>query len=263
MSPYTLFGGIAVLALALSLYTNVFGRRLNVALLYRAIMAVLIVSFMIIPYLGGSSFAGVAAAAVTACYDCFDIVVWALMANVVALSSASAVTTFAWGRLSNHLGMLVGVVLGLAVESAGEAAGGAVADGTVAGTAAGASLMAQGIATTAVVLVLVLCVMASMREVDFFTTSPAIVGRMSSKPQAEAAALDELCREYGLTPREREVFELLARGRNASYVAETLVISDNTAKTHAKHIYKKLGVNTQQQLMDLVEKAQIAQMARA
>lgn len=60
---------------------------------------------------------------------------------------------------------------------------------------------------------------------------------------------------YGLTPRESEVLVLLARGRNARHIAESLVISDGTARTHIMHIYQKMEINSQQSLMDRVEEA--------
>ena len=68
---------------------------------------------------------------------------------------------------------------------------------------------------------------------------------------------EEACRKvaegFGLTVRESEVLALMARSRNVAYISETLVISENTAKTHGKHIYRKMGVSSQQQLMDVVE----------
>lgn len=79
-------------------------------------------------------------------------------------------------------------------------------------------------------------------------------------PEAGAAApapdqLDENCAhlsdEFGLTAREREVFVLLAHGRNGRYIMDHLVISRNTAKSHIKHIYSKLGVHSHQELIDL------------
>lgn len=67
--------------------------------------------------------------------------------------------------------------------------------------------------------------------------------------------LDENCArlsdEFGLTAREREVFVLLAHGRNGRYIMDHLVISRNTAKSHIKHIYSKLGVHSHQELIDL------------
>jgi len=51
---------------------------------------------------------------------------------------------------------------------------------------------------------------------------------------AEAASFD------ALTAREREVLQLLARGRTNRAIAETLVISEGTAKYHVKNVLRKL-----------------------
>ncbi|WP_294418767.1 helix-turn-helix transcriptional regulator [uncultured Senegalimassilia sp.] len=61
-----------------------------------------------------------------------------------------------------------------------------------------------------------------------------------------------LAREHKLTPRETEVFGLLAHGRSIPYVRDALIISRDTAATHAKHIYTKLDVHSRQELIDLV-----------
>ena len=58
---------------------------------------------------------------------------------------------------------------------------------------------------------------------------------------------------YGLSRREAEVLDLLARGRDVPYVAEELVISKNTVRTHTKSIFAKTGVHSRQELIDLVE----------
>ena len=62
-----------------------------------------------------------------------------------------------------------------------------------------------------------------------------------------------LADEFGLTEREGEIFAMLARGRNARFIMEEFVLSRNTVKSHIKHIYAKLGVHSQQELIDLVE----------
>jgi DNA-binding CsgD family transcriptional regulator len=45
-----------------------------------------------------------------------------------------------------------------------------------------------------------------------------------------------------LTPREREVLQLAAEGHPGSIIADRLVISPATVKTHLTNIYTKLGV---------------------
>jgi DNA-binding CsgD family transcriptional regulator len=66
-----------------------------------------------------------------------------------------------------------------------------------------------------------------------------------------------LSEESRLSPREREVFYLLAKGRNAEHVSKTLFISPHTAKTHIYRIYRKLDVNTQQELIDKFDAARL------
>lgn len=58
---------------------------------------------------------------------------------------------------------------------------------------------------------------------------------------------------YSLTPREREVLDLLLRGRTVLRIQEELVISRGTANTHVHHIYQKCEVSGRQELYDLVE----------
>jgi DNA-binding CsgD family transcriptional regulator len=46
-----------------------------------------------------------------------------------------------------------------------------------------------------------------------------------------------------LTSREREILQLAADGGSTRAIADVLVISPLTVKTHFEHIYKKLGVH--------------------
>lgn len=47
-----------------------------------------------------------------------------------------------------------------------------------------------------------------------------------------------------LSPREREVFELLTRGHSNDELAARLYLSPRTVETHRQHIMRKLGAST-------------------
>lgn len=66
-------------------------------------------------------------------------------------------------------------------------------------------------------------------------------------PGKEAIGL--FCSRFGVSKREEEIIELMIRGLSNKMISERLYISVNTVKTHAKNIYKKLGVSSRIQLL--------------
>lgn len=86
--------------------------------------------------------------------------------------------------------------------------------------------------------------------------SDRLASATSSKEREETSWRDacaQVADLYGLSAREQEVLQLLARGRTIDYIATDLVISFNTAKSHVRHVYVKMGVHTRQELIDLIE----------
>lgn len=77
-------------------------------------------------------------------------------------------------------------------------------------------------------------------------------GADEDAPSEMLACCRKLSTENGLTPREAEILALIAQGRSAKYIAEELMISYNTTRTHIKHVYEKLNIHTKQELIDLV-----------
>lgn len=68
--------------------------------------------------------------------------------------------------------------------------------------------------------------------------------------------IDERCHEIGesngLTSREIEVIQYIAKGRSKSYIADSLFLSENTVKSYAKKAYAKLDIHSKQELLDLL-----------
>lgn len=63
----------------------------------------------------------------------------------------------------------------------------------------------------------------------------------------------QICREYNLSPRQSEVLEMLAKGRDINYLTTTFYISKSTAKTHVANIYHKLDIHSRQELLDMID----------
>lgn len=58
-----------------------------------------------------------------------------------------------------------------------------------------------------------------------------------------------------LTPRERQVLELIGEGASNKVIARALGVSEKTVKTHVGHILAKLGVNDRTQAAVLAARA--------
>src|SRR4051794_20962589 len=81
----------------------------------------------------------------------------------------------------------------------------------------------------------------------------------ATHPAPEPAADDQ--RLAGLTPREREILVLVGRGMSNHEIAEHLVLSPLTAKTHVSRLFTKLGVRDRAQLVVLAYETGLARQA--
>jgi DNA-binding NarL/FixJ family response regulator len=64
-----------------------------------------------------------------------------------------------------------------------------------------------------------------------------VIGQIASQPVPDEAARRRLAE---LTPRERDVLTLVARGLNNAEIAAALMVEESTVKTHMKRILAKL-----------------------
>jgi DNA-binding NarL/FixJ family response regulator len=65
---------------------------------------------------------------------------------------------------------------------------------------------------------------------------PEVVAQLLSRHRRDDGPLDEL------TPREREVLELMAEGRSNAAIAAALVVTDGAVEKHISSIFGKLGL---------------------
>lgn len=70
------------------------------------------------------------------------------------------------------------------------------------------------------------------------TLAPAVVQSMSNTTDQPSSP------DYNLTEREQEVLVLLVDGLNNSEIAEKLIVSPSTIKSHVSNILAKLGVTS-------------------
>jgi non-specific serine/threonine protein kinase len=77
-----------------------------------------------------------------------------------------------------------------------------------------------------------------------------------------APGLSDPCDLWGeLTPREREVAQLVARGWTNRRIAQTLVVGEKTVETHVGHILDKFGYASRAQIIARAQAAHIRGVA--
>ena len=96
----------------------------------------------------------------------------------------------------------------------------------------------------------------------------AHAGRSTLAPEAIQALIQvdspgpfsdqEPAETFGLTPREREVLELMVEGLNNPEIAERLVVSRSTAKAHVSNILSKLGVSNRAEAITMALQNRLA-----
>ena len=91
------------------------------------------------------------------------------------------------------------------------------------------------------------------REVEMVRLLTAHLGNLYKnlfvRPTGQVRMWDGVAGSSELTPREREVLDLLCQGIKPVFIARELHISLGTANKHIAHIYRKLGVDNKQELL--------------
>lgn len=166
-------------------------------------------------------------------YFCFSFVLWVMAVVLCQRFARNKIRILAFVRLGSTLGAFVGLVIGRFVASD---------IGLSIGSIFACMLLAVTIVLIAMRLIFSDTVFMSVMEIVPFSLRK----RFQDKCQA-------VIEHYGLSGREAEIMMLFAKGRNLAYIQEELYLSRNTISTHRQHIYKKLGIHSQQELLDLIQ----------
>ncbi|TDH57154.1 LuxR family transcriptional regulator [Mycobacterium eburneum] len=87
------------------------------------------------------------------------------------------------------------------------------------------------------------------KEIGSSTRADRLAGRCGLRTPATVAA----ARPLPITEREREIATLVASGWSNRQIADRLIVSVRTIDGHLYRIFAKLGINTREQLIDLLK----------
>ena len=84
-----------------------------------------------------------------------------------------------------------------------------------------------------------------------YQQAAALIFITDPEARAEPSA-QNLQQLYDLTPAETRLATILAQGKNIVEAATELGVTQNTARTHLKHIFQKTGMKRQSELVQLL-----------
>lgn len=93
--------------------------------------------------------------------------------------------------------------------------------------------------------------LASRWEIHLFASENIAAESIRSEHRAERC--DTISAQYNLSPREDEIFRLLAEGRSNAAIEHELIIASGTLKAHIQHIYVKLNIHSRKELMEMTD----------
>lgn len=176
----------------------------------------------------------------------FEILLWIVFVAVGRRNLYALLPTWGSARCLELIGLSLGAIIGHTSNT----------------------LVEEGAPTAAILAALFVFLFVAilwlvLRKYSFEATIQGVATFKAAPPETPESEeftfgdLEKRCLELGekkgLTARQIEIFTLLARGRNGLVIREHFVLSRNTVKSHTRSIYQKLGVHSQQELIDLVE----------
>lgn len=205
----------------------------------------LLFPFLIVALIPMSFLQGVAYTAcnflLLSCYVFFEIVSIRTSISIAAERRASYIQLVGTSQAFLYLGLLLGHAIGLVATSTG------VMNYSM------LSAVALGLVVALAILITFAPVAALHDRAD--DDAPKHEEAEAHEPGRWKQKCHAVAQAAGLSARETEVFMLLAKGRGVEHIQNKLFISGHTVKTHIYNIYKKMGINSREELLDAIEAA--------
>ncbi|MBX9034902.1 helix-turn-helix transcriptional regulator [Gordonibacter massiliensis (ex Traore et al. 2017)] len=243
-------GAVSALCLAASL---LFVKRFDASKLQNVALPLMIAGILLWVLLGNE--AGSAVMMLTDAGNiAFRIFILVMICNICYRYQVPALWLFAIVRMAMLVAEAAGVGTGMALAANRDAT---------------SDLAVEGFAFALVLVLATVSAFATNAGRNLADTSWHIVPRESGRTsRADQLAqvmggyemlvwrCAKVARLYGLTHREEEVLGCLTKGMTKTQVQEDLCISEGTARTHIQHVYKKLGVHSREEMIDIVEQVE-------
>ena len=232
----TMLAGILLLYIALK-YPHMFDMRL----MTRVCLAAAVVALVLLP-VSSIGFAAIVSFMMKFAYVWFTVFVIAMLANLAYRFDLPSLRLFASARACSEGGILLGVLMRDAVNNSF-----IVLDMTMLSIAAAVGLLVVGI-----------CVLIWRSEgavnADWGAVGISLESGEHVVGPRERLILrcEQLAQEYGLTERETEMLQLIGNGKTRSQIEQELFLSQNTVKTHIRHLYAKLDVHSKEEVYELI-----------
>lgn len=220
----------AFLVLSLSLIIN---RQSDFGLAYRIVLFTMTFLFLTLPLLPARSFLSSVLALSPFCM--LSMLIWVLLARTANTYQLSSPVVFGFGWGAATAGTLIGNFIGSIITSY------IVIDSQVVGFSILASVLA---------ILFAYLFLFGEKSIVLLTRDEDRGGK-GRRPFRERCV--EVSALYSLSSKETEILILLAKGRSNPWIQEELNIAPGTMNTHIMHIYKKLGINNRQALIDLLD----------
>lgn len=172
--------------------------------------------------LGGTSLQSACAHLIATAQQCLGVVMWLALLRIARTTCSNPYFVMGAGLAAVNAGPALGLLLGMLVLR---------------------PIDVMSVSSLLLLFGALWCFSTAKRPVEVHI-DPNVVFESKVKAFSEA---------YKLTPRERDVLRYWVSGRQLAYVADTLGVAKNTAKTHVLHVYQKSGVNNKEELMRLFD----------